>query len=231
LIEPATPPGASIPLLLLGGTFDPVHHGHLRVAVALAQALAPVEVRLVPARDPPHRPLPAATPAQRLAMLQLALAPWPQLGLDTRELDREGKSYTVLTLEGLRGEMPTRPIGLVLGVDAFLGLPQWHRWKALFDLAHLVVVDRPGVDLAMNGLAPQLREEWQRRACTDASWRLRPAGAIVQQHLPPQAISSTAIRAALARGDSRAVHALLPPDVLAYIEANQLYRPQPTDAP
>jgi nicotinate-nucleotide adenylyltransferase len=228
---PGTTPAATVPLLLLGGTFDPVHYGHLRLAADLARTLAPVEVRLVPARDPPHRGAPAASTAQRLAMLQAALARFPQLGLDTRELGREGKSYTVLTLDALRREMPHRPIALVLGADAFLGLPQWHRWREIFDLAHVIVVERPGVALAIGDLPPQLRDEWHRRVCRDAAWRQRPAGAIVPEHVSPQAVSSTALRAALARGDPAAVRRLLPPDVLAYIEANRLYRPPSPDAP
>jgi nicotinate-nucleotide adenylyltransferase len=222
---------ATVPLLLLGGTFDPVHYGHLRLAADLARALAPVEVRLVPARDPPHRGAPAASAAQRLAMLRIALARFPGLEVDTRELGREGKSYTVLTLDALRREMPHRPIALVLGADAFLGLPQWHRWREVLDLAHVIVVERPGVELAIDDLPPQLRDEWHRRVCRDAAWRQRPAGAIVPEQVSPQAISSTAIRAALARDDPAAVRRLLPPDVLAYIEANRLYRPPSPDAP
>jgi nicotinate-nucleotide adenylyltransferase len=221
----------AVPLLLLGGTFYPGHYGHLRLADDVARALAPVVVRLLPARDPPHRGAPGATAAQRLGMLRAALAEFPGLAVDARELGREGKSYTVLTLEALRRDEPRRAVGLVLGADAFLGLPQWHRWHELFGLAHLVVAQRPGVALAIDALPPQLGREWHRRLCTDARWRREPAGAIVPVTVAPHPISSTAIRAALARGDTEAVRRLLPADVLTYIEANRLYRPHHPDAP
>lgn len=219
-----------MPLLLLGGTFDPVHYGHLRLADDVAQALAPVEVRLLPARDPPHRAAPAASADQRLAMLHRALAEFPRLEVDGQELRRGGKSYTVLTLEALRREAPRRPLGLIVGADSFLGLPTWHRWRDLFDLGHLVVAQRPGTVLAIDALPPQLGREWHRRVCTDARWRNERAGAIVPVTVTPHPISSTAIRTALARGDIEAVRRLLPADVLTYIEANRLYRPHP-DAP
>ncbi len=132
------------PIALLGGTFDPVHYGHLRFADDVRRALGLDEVRLLPARDPPHRAGPAATAADRLAMLRLAVAEFPGLAVEERELRRDGKSYTVLTLEELRHEDPQRPLWLLLGADAFLGLPTWHRWREVFALAHVVVVARPG---------------------------------------------------------------------------------------
>jgi len=117
----------------------------LRLADDVAQALAPVDVVLVPAGDPPHRGAPHAVAADRVAMLRLALAEFPRLALDTREIARGGKSYTVDTLAAIRGDMPGRPLLLLVGADAFLGFPKWHRWMDLFDLAHIVVVPRPGV--------------------------------------------------------------------------------------
>lgn len=220
------------PLLLLGGTFDPVHYGHLRLARDVAGALAPVELRLVPARDPPHRGAPGASAADRLAMLRLAVREFPGLGIDTRELERAGKSFTVLTLEELRAEIGPRPIGLIVGADAFLGLPTWHRWTELFALAHLVVVERPGTALATAAMAPHLRAEWERRRTVDTgALRREPAGAIVCQPVTPQPISATDIRAALRRHDVEAVRGLLPADVLTYIEAHRLYGAPAPDAP
>jgi cytidyltransferase-like protein len=140
-LEPLTM-ASDEPLALLGGTFDPVHYGHLRLADEVSRALAPIEVRLVPARDPPHRGAPHASAAHRLAMLRLAQQEFPELVVDAREIERPGKSYTVLTLEGLRAEMPARPLVLIVGADQLLALTAWHRWQALFDLAHLLVVAR-----------------------------------------------------------------------------------------
>ena len=212
------------PLALLGGTFDPVHYGHLRLADEVRRALAPLEMRLVPARDPPHRGAPSAGAADRLAMLRLAIEEFPALRIDERELLRAGKSYTVLTLEELRAEAPQRLLALVLGADALLGLTAWHRWREVLDLAHLVVVARPGTRLAIDELPPQLRDEWQRRVQPDAGPLHRtPAGSIVVQPVTPQPISATAIRAALARRAVSDVRGLLPARVLTYIETHRLY--------
>jgi len=209
---------------LLGGTFDPIHYGHLELAreVLAAQQLA--GMTLIPAGDPPHRGAPLATADDRLAMVRIAVRDYPGLAVDAREVRRAGRSYTVLTLEELRAEDPERPLALVIGADAFLGLTTWHRWHEIFDLAHMIVVARPGV--ACEGvLPPPLMHEWQRRL-TSAPDALRatPAGAIVRQPITPHPISASAIRAAIARGDSAAAAGLLPPAVLAYIESHRLYR-------
>jgi len=222
---------ADEPLALLGGTFDPVHYGHLRLAEDVHRALAPIEVRLVPARDPPHRGAPRASALHRLAMLRLAQEEFPDLVIDPREIERPGKSFTVLTLEGLRAEMPARPILLIIGADQLLELPKWHQWRSLFELAHLLVIARPGVPLAIDSLEPHLQREWSRRYTRDvAALRNRPAGAIAMQPVRPQPISATAIRAALAEGRVDAVRGLLPSAVLAYIRSNRLYGPSPDAA-
>jgi len=213
------------PLGLFGGTFDPVHYGHLRSASEVHRALRLEEVRLVPARDPPHRGVPSASAAHRCAMLELALREFPQLSLDTRELERTGKSYTVLTLEALRAEMPRRSLVLILGVDAFAGLPQWHRWESVLQLAHIAVVTRPGAELA-DALQGPLNPLWQDRLILDPlELETSPAGAIYALPVTPQPISATAIRAALAQGRPDAVRGLLPAAVLDYIELHHLYRP------
>ena len=215
------------PLALLGGTFDPVHYGHLHLAQDVRAGLALPEVRLVPAGDPPHRDGPLASAADRLAMLRLAVGGRPGLAIDPREIDRSGKSYTVLTLEELRGEDPARPLLLVVGADAFHGLPTWHRWRDVFALAHLVVAARPGVDLERD-LPPALAGEWHARRVIDAApLRSTPAGAIYQQAIGAHPISASWIRAQLARGQAgrAAVSGLLPPAVLAYIERHHLYLP------
>jgi nicotinate-nucleotide adenylyltransferase len=214
---------------LLGGTFDPVHYGHLELAREVQAALGFAALRLVPAGDPPHRSAPVASAEHRLAMLELALADYPTLALDAREIRRAGPSYTVTTLEELRAEVPSRPLALVVGADAFLGLPTWHRWQSLFDLAHVVVAARPEVPLA-EALPPSLATHWTRRLRADASvLAASPAGAIVIQRTTPHAISASAIRRDLARGHEghAAVRGLLPASVLAYIDRNQLYRSRP----
>lgn len=209
-----------------------MHYGHLRLAEDIARALAPVEVRLVPARDPPHRAAPHASAQHRVAMLRLALAEFPNLVLDQREIERNGKSYTVLTLEEIRRDDPSRPVALVMGVDVLLALTTWHRWREVFDLAHLLVVARPGVRLAIDDMPPQLAQEWRQRFTADpGALRREPAGSIVVQPITPYAISATAIRAALARGALDEVRGLLPPAVLAYIETHRLYGAQAPDAP
>src|SRR5262249_5762462 len=113
---------------ILGGTFDPIHYGHLELAREVMEALSLASVRLVPAGDPPHRAVPVATPGERLAMIELALAEYPGLAVDPREINRPGRSYTVTTLEELRAEVPSRSLALILGADAFVALPTWHRW-------------------------------------------------------------------------------------------------------
>jgi len=225
---------AESPVALLGGTFDPVHYGHLRLADELQRALDLPDLRLVPSGDPPHRGAPHAGAAHRVAMLELARREFPRLAVDAREIGRTGKSYTVLTLESLRAENAARPLAWIVGADALLGLPTWHRWRELFALAHLIVVGRPGV--ALDAAMPAaLLSEWRARLSGDpAVLRMRPAGAIYRHDVTPQPISATAIRAELARGPDgmAAVRGLLPRDVLTYIARNGLYRasPLPQDA-
>ena len=219
-------------IAILGGTFDPIHYGHLRFADAVRTALDLAQVRVIPAGTPPHRAPPQASAADRLAMTRLGCAEFPGLEPDDREIRRAGPSYTVITLQELRDEL-RQPLALLLGTDALQGLASWHRWEQLFALAHLVVVERPGTTFDGEALPPPLREQWQRRLTDDRSRLARePAGSIVRVAVAPQPISATAIRAALARGAAgrTEVSGLLPSAVLAYIDRNQLYR-SPTDAP
>ncbi|HET7136611.1 MAG TPA: nicotinate-nucleotide adenylyltransferase [Casimicrobiaceae bacterium] len=223
------------PIALLGGTFDPVHYGHLRFADDVRRALGLREVRLVPSALPPHREPARAAGADRLAMLEVAVRDFPGLAVDPREIARGGRSYTVETLESLRREHPEAPLILLVGADAFRGLPAWHRWRELFDLAHVVVVPRPGSTL--DDLPSVLAPEWQARHTADAqALRARTAGSIYVQPVAPHAISSTQIRNALAQGDVRSIDALLPAAVLSYIGSRRLYQlshgtdPHPTHA-
>ena len=218
---------------IVGGTFDPIHYGHLRLAAEVKLALGLSQVLLIPAGIPPHRPAPVASGADRLAMTELGCAEFAGLSADGREIRHPGPSYTVATLQSLHAEDATRPLALIIGSDAFAGLSSWHRWEQLFTLAHLVVVERPGALPLPEAAPPALQEQWNRRLTTDPSRLSRQlAGSIVRQSVIPQPISATGIREALARGASgRAeVRGLLPAAVLAYIDRNQLYRPLP-DAP
>jgi nicotinate-nucleotide adenylyltransferase len=132
------------PIGLFGGTFDPIHYGHLRTAFELSQALKLAEIRFLPTGNPPHREQTLATTELRLQMVRAAVADEPAFVVDDREMRRSGLSYSVDTLAELRAELPDRSLCLLLGMDAFLGLPHWHRWRELFDLAHIVVAHRPG---------------------------------------------------------------------------------------
>jgi nicotinate-nucleotide adenylyltransferase len=217
-------------LAILGGTFDPIHYGHLRLAVDVRAALALSEVRLIPAGVPPHRALPVASAADRLAMTVLGCAEFAGLSADPREIARPGPSYTVATLEELHAEQPLLPLALLIGADAFAGLAQWWRWERLFTLAHLVVVERPGVEAAGAGLPAPLQVHWERRLTTDTARLERTlAGSIVRVAVTPQPIEARTIRAALALGPTGfdQVRGLLPASVLDYIDRNQLYRSAP----
>jgi len=164
---------------IFGGTFDPIHCGHLEVARELRDALGFSAVRFIPAGDPPHRAAPVATPAHRLAMVELAVEGQSGLEVDAREIHRPERSYTVPTLEELWEEDRSRTLALILGADAFLGLPTWHRWRDVFALAHLVIVPRPGVPLEA-ALPAVLADEWTQRLSADARvLTATPAGAIV----------------------------------------------------
>ena len=217
---------------IFGGTFDPIHCAHLELAREVRAALGLAAVRFIPAGDPPHRAAPVASAMHRLTMVELAIADIPGLEVDGREIHRRGRSYTVDSLAELRAEAPSRPLALMVGADAFLGLPTWHRWRELFDFAHVVVVARPGI--ALDGaLPPDLGREWSRRFDSDVGVLAeKPAGAIIVQPITAHAIAASAIRAQLALGPEGivAVRGLLPAAVLAYIDRNQLYRPLP-DAP
>lgn len=185
------------PLAIFGGTFDPVHLGHLSVAWE-ASELLDAEVRLLPASVPPHRPPPIASAAERVAMLRMALQGQSRLTLDTRELQRGGPSYTVDTLAEMRGELGERALVLLVGADMFAQLAGWHRWRELFELAHIGVLSRPGVSAA---LPEALQDEMDRRLLADLGTLAQlPAGRIVQLEVTPLEISATRIRALLAAG-------------------------------
>ncbi|WP_115001012.1 nicotinate-nucleotide adenylyltransferase [Xanthomonas campestris] len=211
--------------LYYGGTFDPIHLGHLAIACAARDALG-AQVHLVPAADPPHRPAPGATAAQRTRMLELALADLPGLLLDTREVRRAAQggapSYTVDTLHEVRAQLgPATPIAWLLGADAFVGLPGWHEWTELFGLAHLVIAARPGTALDLAD-APVLAQAVQGRWATDARDLLTaPAGRLWRLPHPLRGESASAVRSRIASGGQW--QELVPPAVAALIAEEGLY--------
>jgi len=210
------------PLGVFGGTFDPIHYGHLRLAETAREALGLTRVRLIPAGQPPHRATPGAAGAHRLAMARLAAADNPAFEVDPAEVEAEQASYTILSLERLRAELgPGRPLVLLLGVDAFLGLPTWRRWTELFDFAHLAVANRPGYSLDGATMPAALAEEATRRQASSSILRAAPAGHLVRFAMTPLAISATDIRARCTAGQS--LRYLLPPPVVDYISRHQLY--------
>jgi len=200
-------------ICLFGGTFDPVHHGHLRAALEVRQALGIDEVRLLPAGQPPHRRSPQASAEQRLALLRLAVADEPALAIDTRELHRAGPSYMADTLRSLREEVGDEPLCLALGLDALLGLDSWHDWRAIPALCHLLVMQRPGSGWPQSGELAELVA----RACVDSVQALheQPAGLVAAMTVTQLDISATAIRRMLREGQSPRF--LLPDKVLNHI--------------
>lgn len=212
----------SAALGILGGTFDPIHYGHLRPALELLEGLGLAAIHFVPCAIPPHRHLPVASAEQRLAMVRLALEGVAGLQADDRELHRSGPSYMVDTLESLRAERGEQPLCLILGLDAFLGLDRWHRWERILELSHVVIAHRPGWKLAGQASA-SIQELLKMRQITDPQGLCREkAGMILFQAVTQLDISATSIRSRLAEG--RQVRYLLPDPVLEYIERQGLYQ-------
>lgn len=211
------------PLGILGGTFDPVHWGHLRLAEEAREQLALAAVRWIPAGRPAHRSAPQTSAARRLEMVSLAIAGHPGFQLDDAEVRADAPSYSVPTLLRLRKELgEERSLVLLLGADAFLGLPGWHRWHELFGLAHIAVATRPGSPLDAENLPAALSGEYAVRQCHDpARLKSSPAGLILPFQITPLDISATRLRAMLAAGDSPRY--LLPDAVLDYISCHTLY--------
>ena len=205
---------------ILGGTFNPVHIGHLRGALEVAEQLALDELRLIPSARPPHRETPQATAEQRLAMVELAVAGEARLRVDDRELQRQTPSFTIDTLESLRAELAAEDqLFLLLGWDAFCGLPTWQRWQALLEHCHIVVLQRPDADSE----APEaLRDLLAARSVVDPQGLAGPGGHITFVWQTPLAVSATQVRHLLAQ--ERSVRFLVPDAVLAYIHAHGLYR-------
>lgn len=183
---------------IFGGTFDPVHVGHLRTAYELRARLGLDRVHFVPAAVPPHRPQPEATAEVRASMLEAALEGDDKAIVDRRELERAGRSWSVDTAESLRTEYPDYALCLLLGMDAFIGLPEWREWERLLTLVNIVVARRPGARLPETGSLGRLLQE--RRVVPDdlACWA--PAGQLVVQDVTQLEVSATDLRASIRAG-------------------------------
>ena len=209
------------PIGFFGGTFNPIHYGHLRSALELRESLQLAEVRMVPAAEPPHRAAPACPAAVRAELVALAVADEPGLSCDSRELERDGPSYTIDSLRELRAELGGQTsLCLIVGADAVAGLESWHRWRELIDYAHLVVIARPGWELPASGTVA----DWLQQHSTGAAETLQhnPCGRVILQQLRPLAIASTEIRELVASG--RSPRYLVPDVVWERIRELDLYR-------
>lgn len=209
---------------ILGGTFDPVHLGHVQPALELLQALPVREIRFVLARVPPHRAAPKAGAEHRWRMLKLALEAHPKLIADDHELRRDGPSYTADTLRELRAKV-NETLCLIMGNDAFADFTSWYRWKDILGLAHIVVTTRPGAQLPRRGAAAELLKE--RRVSDPQDLMLDSSGGILPCAVQPIDISATAIRADIAAGGD--VAAALPEPVWRYILSRGLYLAAPSE--
>jgi len=204
---------------IFGGTFDPVHYGHLRAALEAREMLELEDFRLLPAGTPPHRSNTLASGVHRLAMLRLAVAEYSGFKVDDREVRREGNSYMADTLREIRDETGASPLLLIIGQDAANALDSWHQWRGIFDLAHLVIMRRPESRIAWSG---KLQDQMERRLAKEPKQlREKTAGLVLPLEVTQLAISSTGIRKQLLAGQSPRF--LLPDAVIDYIGQNKLY--------
>lgn len=203
---------------LFGGTFNPIHFGHLRLALEMQEAFHLDEVIFIPAGLPPHRSMPHVSGQQRAEMIRLAIATQPQFVLSTYEIEKKTPSYSVETLRYFRTIYPEAAFFLFLGMDAFLGLPQWYQWEQLFDLTHLIVATRSGYTFPQtwDWITPRLRQNDS--PIFDVSQK---TGLIYQYNFTELAISATKIRTLIQ--NNKSVCYLLPEEVINYIQTHHLY--------
>lgn len=215
---------------ILGGTFDPIHYGHLRTALEVQQELSLSEVRFIPCGQPPHRPAPLATALQRLSMVRAAIAVHEAFVLDDREIKRDGPSYMVETLKSLKQDFPQESLCLILGTDAFNGIAQWHRWRTIFDYANVVVMQRPEMKhLDSKHLDSKHHVEINKHLLSQLKNRIVDAdnlsthenGAICFVSVTQLDISATKIRQQWQQGKD--VQFLLPDSVLKLMQQQDIY--------
>jgi nicotinate-nucleotide adenylyltransferase len=206
----------------MGGTFDPVHLAHLRLAEEAAGELGLERVRWIPSGSPGHRAAPATPAGHRLEMVRLAVRDNPRFAVDDAEALGDRAQFTIDTLRRLRAELGAElPLVLIIGADQLHKLDTWRDWRELFDRAHFAIGARPGYALAPESLPAAVAAEWRRRAGDAAALRAAPAGRMVAFPMTPLGIAASDIRRRLTAGAS--ARYLLPPEVLAYIRAHRLY--------
>ena len=221
---------------IFGGTFDPFHRAHLGLIEAALTSGFIDRLRVIPAGQPPHRPPPVASATHRLAMVRAGIKDLPdalqtRTEIDPAEVDTQAPSYTAQTLERLRAELGAeQPLALILGADAFLGLPTWHRWREITKLTHLLITARPGQQLTPEAMPAELRAWWLAGAgSTAADLGGAPAGHIASFTMPESPLSATAIRQQLqsrpnpSSANPLALNPLLPAGVVRYIRGHHLY--------
>jgi len=204
---------------ILGGTFDPIHLGHLRMAIELYEALDLAKVHIIPTYQPMYRKQPVATPDQRLAMVKCAIDSESELIADDREIHRQGPTYTIDTLLDMRKEMDDIPLCLLVGIDAFLGFPSWHRWEEILKHAHIIVAHRPHYHLSDTGIVSDLIKERLQHEIAFIHEHL--SGGILLRPITALEISATDIRKQIAMGKNPRY--LLPDRVYDYIKAHDTY--------
>lgn len=207
------------PIGILGGTFDPIHMGHLRMAIELQDALGLSHVHIIPCQQPVHRKLPSASAEQRLAMVQCAVANEPTLIADDREIRRKGPSYMIDTLLDMRAEMPNTPLCLILGIDSYLGFASWHRYNDILELAHLIIAHRPQYQLPKSGIIADMVKH--KRQTDPAFIHQHLAGGMMLWPITALDISATDIRKQIAMGKNPRY--LLPDSVYQYIKQHDVY--------
>ncbi len=207
------------PIGIFGGTFDPIHFGHLRLALEVWQSLKLDHLRFVPCKQPALKSMPRASEAQRLQMLNIALTGHKQFIIDQRELSRPGVSYTIDTLQSLRDEFPDSPLCFIMGSDVFASFDQWHRWRELLALAHIVVVHRPHFAFKFSTVIEDLLAK--HHAASVAALHNQVAGRIFLQEITALDISASHIRDEVQQG---LIPAFLSPDlVVDYMGVNKIY--------
>lgn len=204
---------------VLGGAFDPIHKGHITIATSMLEQLPIQEVRFIPCKQTVLKPDAKATAQQRLDMLAIELQNYPHFVIDRCEIDRQTPSYTLETLSELKEKCPNRPILFAMGMDAFASLPQWHRWREIIELAHLIIVNRKGCSPPKQ--APLARLIKQRLVSKPSDLLEQQAGAFLYLQIPPVSISSTDIRQKIASGQD--VVNDISQAVYRYIKDNKLY--------
>lgn len=206
-------------IVIFGGTFDPIHLGHLRAAEEIRESLGMDEFRFLPCGQPPHRDVPVASADQRLSMLQLALESTPDFQVDDRELRRTGPSYMVDTLLSFRHEFPGLPLVLVIGQDAANSLDRWHRWRDIPRLCHLAIMSRHGDSARYSGEMREFVSE--RRTARPGALVKSDSGRVVELEIDSLPVSASAIREMIGKG--RSARFLVPAKVLDYIHRSGLY--------